>query len=282
MEKLENPQIGYRYRLLRELLLLTVKEVNFLTKIPITNLRRIEDGEISSEEELDELSDLYQIEKEIILDPEFLLPTWKDLRRKGILKHRNNEHYIKAINKKPRPKRAVEFRLLKSDYMTDYKTVANATRKMKLLYRWIYDESRIDYAFNTLVDEGVLEKLKQKGQPFKYRKSRSIPKYNWQILDRIITELEEIVPSKNIDSLTPAHYRMAGMLYVLRKGPKKGQDLFKLILYSYSPKNIEKSLKILIDIGMIEMTEEDVNSSKQMYRLTGKGRELLRKLGVNN
>lgn len=280
MEKTNNTFIGYRFRILRELLLLTIKEVNYLTKIPITNLRRVEQGEISSNEEIEILAELYQVKLEYILDIEILLPTWKELRRKGLAKYRDDDFYVEAINKKPRPKRAVMYRLLKSDFLNEYKSVANATEKLKSLYRWIYDEPRIDYALNTLVDEGVLDKLEQNGQPNKFRKTRSVPKQIWLIPDRIITELEEITATRNPDSLTPAHHKMAGMMYSLRHGPKSGQELFNTALYSYSPKNIDRSLNILKELHLIQRTEEHINSSKQMYQLTEKGRKLLRKIGL--
>lgn len=172
------------------------------------------------------------------------------------------------------------FRLLQCDFMNDYKTVSNANKKLRSLYRWKYDDARIDYALNSLVDEGLLDNLKEDKQPNKFRKTRSVPKQVWLIPDRIITELEEMTGQRSQDSLTPAHHQMAGMLYALRHGEKMGKALFRTVLYSYSPKNIERSLNVLKSLELVKRTEDQVNSSKQMYRLTEKGRELLRKVGV--
>jgi DNA-binding PadR family transcriptional regulator len=80
------------------------------------------------------------------------------------------------------------------------------------------------------------------------------------------------------DSLVPVYEKMGGMIYVLKDGPMKGSDLFKIVSYSYAPKNIERSLKILRESKLVEMTiKEEPNSSKQQYRLTVKGVELLSK-----
>lgn len=280
MKKINDPYIGYRFSILRELLLLTAEEINCLTKIPITNLRRIEKGRISSYKEIETLAALYRVDLKHILDIEILLPTWKELRRKGLSALRNNSFYVNAINKAPYPKKAVTFRMANSSFLNDYRTVTNVNDKLWSLYRWSYDNSGIDYALNTLVDEGILDKLEQDGQPNKFRKTRSVPKQIWSIPDRITTELEEITVAKNADSLTPAHHKMAGMLYSLRRGPKTGQEIFSMVLYSYSPKNIDRSLNILKGLNLIWQTEEHVNSSKQKYKLTDKGQELLRKLGI--
>src|SRR5690606_4777926 len=139
--------------------------------------------------------------------------------------------YINAINKAPYPKKAVTFRMANSNFLNDYKTVANVNGKLWSLYRWSYDNSGIDYALNSLVDEGILDKLEQKGKPNKFRKTRSVPNRIWLIPDRIITELEEITAARNPDSLTPTHHKMAGMLYSLRHGSKSGQELFNKVLY---------------------------------------------------
>ncbi len=257
-----------------------IEEASLLTQIPVTNLRRIESGEIFPKEETEKLADLYQLDEEILFNTEILLPTWKEIRRNVLKKHRNNLFYMQAINKKPRPKKAVKYRLLNTNFMNNYVSVAEAREKIATLYRWRYDEARIDYALNSLVNGGILEKLTQKGQPYKFRKSRSLPQHPWLIPDRIAMELEEITARKITDSLTPAHFKMAGMLLALRKGSETGQNLFKTVLYSYSPKNIERSLKILKKLGLVQQTEKQVNSSKQMYILTDQGRDLLRGIGV--
>ncbi|HWV71166.1 MAG TPA: helix-turn-helix domain-containing protein, partial [Pseudosphingobacterium sp.] len=104
--------VGQRLRLLRELLLLTVEEIYKIIRVPPTTLRRIENGDQNSIEKwTSKLCDLYQVNEKIILDIKKPLPNWKILRRNILSKYRNEQFIIEAIDKKPYPKKAIQFRV---------------------------------------------------------------------------------------------------------------------------------------------------------------------------
>lgn len=280
MDKINNPHIGYRFYILRQLLFLKVDEIYFLTGIPVSNLRRIERGEIVSANEVQKLADLYNIDLDIILNVEILLPTWKELRRKGLAKHRDNEYYLQAIDKEPKVKKAIKFRLLQSDFFNSEKSTTDAQAKLSSLYRWKYSISALAFALSTLPYENLLEEIKHKGKTKRYRKSRKNPKEIWLIPDRIVTELEEITAAEYTDFPIPEHHKMAGMLLTLRNGPKNSLNILKSVSYANSHNNIRKSLGVLRNLGLVKMTEEHENSSLQMYGLTEKGQALLEKVGL--
>lgn len=96
----------------------------------------------------------------------------------------------------------------------------------------------------------------------------------------IVIKLEELVNKNKIDYVTPIYDRMANMLLVLREGDISRSKLYQRIDYKNLYKNHQKSLKILETLMLVERTEDKPTSSKQMYRLTDRGRKLLRELNI--
>lgn len=271
--------IGSRLLLIRELLLLTVKEVYQLTEIPSTTLRRIEKGELPAKSDyINKLCYLYQVDKIDLYNLEKRLPDWKSLRRKVLLKHRNNEFIVNAINKKPKQNKAIQFRVLKSSFLNNYKTTQNIVDHLVLRYNWNYSYAGVSMALDSLVDRDILEIKNKNSSPLEYRKLRTIPKEEERLIEQLWLYLEEMVPKTTTDLVTPAFEKMAGMLFFLKDGPKKREQIFNSVNYGNLHKNHQKSLKILEDFNLVEKTIKDKpTSSLQTYQLTGKGIDIVNK-----
>jgi len=273
--------VGQRLKLLRELLLFTVDEICKIIGIPPTTLRRIENGDTNSIEKwISKLSDLYQVNEETILDVKKPLPNWKTLRRNILSKHRNNNFIIESIDKTPYPKKAIQFRVLQSNFLNLFKSTQEVLDHLVKRYNWTYDYEKILMALDSLVDDGVLEIENKNLNPRKFRKSRKPNKALQSIPSAIVIKLEELVNKNKIDYVTPIYDRMANMLLVLREGDISRSKLYQRIDYKNLYKNHQKSLKILETLILVEKTEEKPTSSKQMYRLTERGRKLLRELNI--
>lgn len=279
MTKSIEVKVGNRYQLARELLLLTIEEVYLITKIPETTLRRIEKGIFPANPEYtDKLCYLYQTNKEDFYNLNKQLSDWKTLRRRTLSEHKTHSFIISKLNKQPMPKKAIQFRLLKSSFLNSFKTVQNTLGHLKTTYSWTYSDSEISNAYDSLKDEGLIEIEGEKVRPQRFRKARTTSREDEKIIEQLWLYLEEIIPKSTTDLVTPAFEKMAGMLFFLINGPKKREQIFNSVNYSNLYKNHQKSLKILENLDLVEKTIKDKpTSSLQTYQLTRKGNDILNK-----
>ncbi|SEN42275.1 hypothetical protein SAMN05216436_1164 [bacterium A37T11] len=274
-------KVARRLYLIRQLLLLTVDDIFNILQIPPSTLRRLENGSASAiVKRIDKLCYLYQIDKEELYSLNKQLPDWKLLRRRVLSAHRNNDLVLQAINKIPSQKKAIQYRVLQSSFMNDFQSTQNIIDHIQSRYNWTFDYNSILMALDSLVYDNMLEVKHEKSSPQKFRKSRKILNDDNNIFELLTIQLEEIVRVKSINYVTPAYGKMAGMVISLKDGPIRRKDIYSLANYGNLYKNHQKSLKVLETLELVEMTESKSTSSKQMYRLTGKGRELLKKVGV--
>lgn len=275
-------EVGKRLYILRNLLLLTRDHIFQITGISVSTLTRIESGEFNSKSKnIEVLSNIYQISKTHLYNISKPLPTWKTLKKRVLAAHRTNEKLIELLNERPESKILIEFRVLQSPYLNTFKTARQLAEHIRKSYSIIYSQSTVKNSLEILVDDGIVEIKGEDVSPQEFRKSQMIPKSQIQAIDQIRLILEKN-KDKNIDDLvTPAFDKMAKMLYYLKNSPRKRTDLFEYSDYKNATNNNKRSLKVLEDMGLVEMTIKDKpTSSKQMYRLTEKGRDLLRKIGV--
>lgn len=277
MNKSIEVKVGKRYQLTRELLLFTIDEVYLITKIPETTLRRIEKGNFpSSQEYTDKLCYLYQTDKEDLYNLNKQLPDWKTLRRRTLSEHKADPFIISTLNKQPMPKKAIQFRVLKSSFLNNFKSVRNTLTHLKNTYSWTYSDSEISNAYESLKADGLIEIEGEKARPQKFRKARSTSKEDDKIIEQLSLYLEESTPQTTLNLVTPAFEKMAGMLFFLINGRKKRGEIFNSVNYSNLHKNHQKSLKILEDLNLVGKTiKEKPTSSLQTYQLTEKGRDIV-------
>src|SRR5690606_29883800 len=273
--------IGQRLKFIRELLLLTIEEVYKLTNIKPSTLRRIESGYKSAiEKRIDVLCNLYQIKKKNIIKSSYQLPSWISLRRNVLRVHRNNDFLIKSINKTPYQKKALQFRVMQSNFLNSFKSTDEVISHIQKKYNWTYRYEEILMALDSLVDDYLLEMENLKSNPRKFRKARK-PNRNIQSIPSVVSvKLEEIIPTFSTNYVTPAYERMSAMLLILKEGNISRSELYKKINYGNIHKNHLRSLKVLIDNFLLEPTEAKSTSSKQNYRLTDQGKRLLEESGV--
>lgn len=273
--------IGNKLKWIRELLLLTTKEVSELSTIPATTLRRIEHGDKTSIEKwIDKLCYLYQINKAKIYDAQYSIPNWKILRRNVIAEHRRNILYLKYINKKPFPRKAIEFRVMQTSFINSYKNTSEIRAFLQKTYNWTFSYEAIIMALDSLAEENLIEVENVKVNPRCYRRTRKKNNNILSELSLVSIKLEELTALELGNSVTPAYDRMTAMLLILNNEVISRGNLYEKINYTNAYKNHKRSLKILENLKLVEQTEEKPNSSKQKYRITSKGRELLNSSGI--
>lgn len=277
-------QIGNRLNLVRELLLLTINEVSLFTKIPNTTLRRIENGLISVDSKYTEkLFHLYGIKKADLRNLDKPIPDWKALRQGARADPEseskpNLEAIRKALDKKPKPKKAIKYRILESSFLNDFNTTELIKKHLISRYNWTYSYHAVLVALESLIEDGLIE-IKERGlSPQEYRKARIISNIKEKTIEQIAIYLEEITPQDLKHLHNPVYKKSAGMLFFLKDGPKKRSEIFSSVNYRNLAENHKKSLKVLSKLNLVEMTIKDKpNSSLQTYRLTQKGLELIDK-----
>lgn len=269
-------QIGNRYFLIRNLLLLTRMEVLDLTGISISTLTRIEKGKLSTNTgTTDKLSNLYQTPKEDIYNTGKPLPTWKELRKRVLAAHRNNEKLIGYLDKKPESKQIIEYRVMRSSFLDSFRSAREVALHIRRRYAFSYSHSTVKNSLDILTDLGLLETARSEKEPQQFRKVSAIPKNLEQQIEKIQHRLEEKLRENPIDLVTPAYDKMARMLVLLNEGPKRRAELTRFSDYENATNNIKRSLKILEELGLVERTvREKPTSSKQRYRLTQAGKEV--------
>jgi|GEM_PF-1191706 len=276
-------EIGKRLFHLRNLLLLTREHIFQLTGISISTLTRIEAGDFPSKSKnIDILSNLYQIDKVYLYNIDKPLPPWKMLKRRVLATHRFNKKLLELLNTRPDAKIFIEFRVLQSTFLNTFRTAKQVAEHIKKSYTIVYSQSTIKNSLDILLQEGIVEINGQNGSPKEFRKAQRIPEGQTQTIEQIRFFLEENVDNNFNDLVTPAFHKMAKMVYYLKDAPRKRIELFEFSDYKNATNNNKRSLKILEDTGLVEMTiKTKPTSSKQMYQLTEKGLELLRKVGVD-
>lgn len=273
--------IGNKLKWARESLLLTAKEVSQLSSIPVTTLRRVENGDKKSIEKwINELCYLYQINRTKIFSSQYNIPNWKILRRNVLAVHRGNILYLKYINKRPFPRKAIEFRMMQTSFINSYKNTNEIRAFLQKTYNWTFSYEAIVMALDSLAEEHLIEIENVKVNPRSYRKTRKKSNNILSELSLLTIKLEELTDSELNHSVTPAYDRMAAMLLILNNEVISRGNLYEKINYTNAYKNHQRSLKVLENLKLVEQTEEKPNSSKQKYRITSKGRELLNSNGI--
>lgn len=270
-------KIGRRLYLIRNLLLLTKIDVKNFVGISETTLGRIENGiPPLNRFKIELLSNFYQISEHDIFNLDKPIPSWKSLKRKVLSHHRNNEKLLKVLEKKPNPGFAIEYRILKSDFFNNFHTARETMDHLKSTYNWSFPHSSVKNSLEKLFDEGKLEIKLPKLIPRQFRAIRSLSSDQEEIIMLIKRHLEENTPTSITDLVSPAFDRMAKMLIFLRNGAQKRSAIFLNADFKNATNNIRRSLKVLEQLDLVEMTLKDnPNSSKQQYRLTVKGQELV-------
>lgn len=273
--------VGQRLKIIRELLLLKVEEVKILTGISPTTLRRLESGaKTTIIKNIDILSNLYRIPKTKILDIKQPIPSWQTLSRTIRKESKDNNYLLECIGKRPAQRKALQFRVMQSSFLTNFKKTEEIRLHMQQKYNWTYSFEDIIMALDSLTDENLLEVESNRSSPKRYRKSRKRTKHILSVPSIIIIKLEELFASLGDNSVTPIYERMAEMLLVIKDGEIPRSQIYKTIDYSNAHKSHIRTLKVLETLKLVEQTEDKLNSRNQKYRLTEKGRNFLKELRI--
>jgi len=274
---------GKKLKAIRDTLLLSRKSVKKAIGIPISTLERIENGELPYPISwLNALCDFYVVNKEDIYNNNKPTVDWKTLRRRILSKHKENQKIVKVLNSKPYPKKAIVHRILKTQYLDNYRNADELRLHFKTRYGLSFTYTTLRNSLTSLEEKGILEKRKIGTEKTEFRRKAASSTSLDQTIDEIRRFLEENTSQETLNLVNPVFDRMARMLYLLKSGPNTRAEIFTYAGFRNETNNINRSLKVLENTNLVEMTIKDKpRSSKQMYRLTEKGYELLRKAGVD-
>lgn len=284
MNKTHEEIAGRKLKEIRDALLLSRKRVKDAIGIPIATLERIENGELPYPISwLNSLCDFYVINKEEIYNEHKPIPDWKTLRRRILSHSKEKPNAIKALNSNPYPKKAIVHRVLKTDFLDEYKDADKVLLHFKTRYGLTFEYTTLRNSLAGLSRDGVLEQRKLGSQKTEFKRKSNLPTGPNEIIDEIRRLIEANTPKDVLSLVNPIFDRMARMLFLLKSGPNTRTEIFAYAGFRNETNNSNRSLKVLEQIGLVDMVIKDKpTSSKQMYRLTEKGRELLKKVGVDS
>lgn len=284
MDKQPEKIAGKKLKAIRDALLLSRKSVKKAIGIPASTLERIENGELPYPISwLNSLCTFYVANKEDLYIDSKPTPDWKTLRRRMLASHRDNQKILKELNANPYPKKAIVHRILKTHYLDHYRNADELRLHFKTRYGWLFAYTTLRNSLVSLEEEGILEKRKIGSEKTKFRRKSVSPSTIDETIDEIRRILEEKTTQDIINLVNPVFDRMARMLYLLQSGAYKRAEIFAYAGLKNETNNINRSLKVLETMNLVEMTIKDKpRSSLQMYKLTDKGKEFLRNVGVRN
>ncbi len=170
--------------------------------------------------------------------------------------------------------------MMQTSFINSYKNTSEIRAFLQKTYNWTFSYEAIVMALDSLAEENLIEIENVKVNPRSYRKTRKKSNNILSELSLLTIKLEELTDSELNHSVTPAYDRMAAMLLILNNEVISRGNLYEKINYTNAYKNHQRSLKVLENLKLVEQTEEKPNSSKQKYRITSKGRELLNSNGI--
>lgn len=270
---------GRKLKTTRLRLLLTRKDVYECTGIPTTTCERIENGDLPyPAHRFHNLVSFYDYTMEEIYSKKEV-PDWIELRRRFLSKHRNNSDVLSKINEKPNPKEAILYRVLTSKILDDFISVSDLTKKIKSTYNWSFDQDKLHNALDSIEKEELI--IKSKDTQYKYKRaSDKLP----EEIDRFFAttrKLEKTLSTRADHLVNPAFRRMAIIIENLVDGEKRRSELMEVAGLRNDSNNIYRTIKILEEMTFVEKTEELARSSNQKYRLTEKGIQFLKDLGIS-
>jgi transcriptional regulator with XRE-family HTH domain len=168
----EKIEIGSRVRKLRELLSLTREQLAFTVGVSSQTLRSIESGKGFTGDYILAISHFFGMELSELVSYKQELPTEIAFRERIKIYHRkHNSSLSEILNSPPTLKAVIEFRLLKTNFLSKHKTVQEISEYIKEEYDLIFPSSIISQALSTAVKNKWLVR-KAEGRIYLYKKSK--------------------------------------------------------------------------------------------------------------
>lgn len=282
MAKDINYFIGKNLEIARKKLLFSRKISADKAGITARSLELIENSDkYMNLEDRDKYIAFLGLTSDVLADKNFNL-TWQELT--FILKknHPFNVSIAEIEVNKVIPKQVITQRALPAKLLEKPISVAGLKEAMEINFQCNFDRNKIQNALNNLVLDGVL--VKSQDSPIKYQRSTKKFPIEIDLIFDLVVRLEEIynLHTNNLmngyfNKVNPSFRKMAKILLVLKDCERSRFDLFLNIGMANDSNNVIRTIAVLEKLVLIQKTELAPKSSKQKYKLTKTGVELLGK-----
>lgn len=232
----------------------------------------------------DKYIDFLGLNLETLSDKNFNL-TWQELSYILTKKHPNENNITEIEPNKVIPKQVITQRAMPDKLLETPISVTELKVEIQKRFKYNFDRNKLQNALNNLVFEGTL--TKSKDSPIKYQRSNE--KFNREIdyIFDLVVKLEEITNSNTSNLVNdpsnktkPSLRKMAKILLTLKDCEKSRSDLFTSIGMINDSNNVIRTISVLEKFNLIQKTKLAPKSSRQKYKLTEKGSQLLQELDM--
>lgn len=232
----------------------------------------------------DKYIDFLGLNLDTLSDKNFNL-TWQELSYILIKKHPNENNITEIEPNKVIPKQVITQRAMPDKLLETPISVTELKVEIQKRFKYNFDRNKLQNALNNLVFEGTL--TKSNDTPIKYQRSNE--KFNRDIdyMFDLVVKLEEITTSNTSNlvndlsnKVKPSLRKMAKILLTLKDCEKSRSELFTSIGMINDSNNVIRTISVLEKFNLIQKTKLAPKSSRQKYKLTEKGSQLLQELDM--
>jgi hypothetical protein len=283
MAKDTNYIVGKNLEIVRKKLLFSRKMSAKKAEITPRSLELIEKADkYLNISDRDKYIDFLGLNLDTLSDKNFNL-TWQELSYILTKKHPKEDNITEIEPNKVMPKQVIMQRAMPDKLLETPISVTELKVEIQKRFKYNFDRNKLQNALNNLVFEGTL--TKSKDSPIKYQ--RSSQKFNREIdyIFDLVVKLEEITTSRasnlvnDLSNKTkPSLRKMAKILLTLKDCEKSRSDLFTSIGMINDSNNVIRTISVLEKFNLIQKTKLAPKSSRQKYKLTERGSQLLQEL----
>lgn len=270
--------IGRNLEIVRNKLLFSRELMGEKSGIPPRSLERIEKNDkYANADDREKYIDFLGLNKDILSNEDFDY-TWQELVRTLEKRQANNLNICKIPEKRLSALKVIKYRALPANLLLKPITAKQLAEDINSHFKYSFENNIVQNALNNLSEDGTLEKLQ--ASPIKYhRPIQNFPKHIDPLYE-LTQNLFQIAEDNDIHLVNITLRKNAKILMILAQDQKPRSEIFEELKMSNETNNSRRTIQVLEKLGLIFKTESSLRSSKQMYRLTQKGQELLKKVGV--
>ncbi|MEN5085120.1 hypothetical protein ABE426_01485 [Sphingobacterium faecium] len=232
----------------------------------------------------DKYIDFLGLNLDTLSDKNFNL-TWQELSYILTKKHPNENNISEIEPNKVIPKQVITQRAMPDKLLETPISVTELKVEIQKRFKYNFDRNKLQNALNNLVFEGTL--TKSNDTPIKYQRSNE--KFNRDIdyMFDLVVKLEQITTNNTSNlvndlsnKVKPSLRKMAKILITLKDCEKSRSELFTSIGMINDSNNVIRTISVLEKFNLIQKTKLAPKSSRQKYKLTEKGSQLLQELDM--
>lgn len=241
------------------------------------SLERIEKNDkYANTADRDKYIDFLGLSQEVLVDKSFDY-TWQELIHILEKRHPNNHNIIDIPLKKLSALRVIKYRALPENLLLKPISAKQLTEDIRDHFKYVFENNIVQNALNNLSADGTIEKINTSPIEY-YLPIKNFPKHIDPLYE-LVQHLSQITENYESNLVNKSLRTNAKILMILARGRKSRSGIFEELKMSNETNNVRRTIHVLEKFELILKTELAPRSSKQMYQISGKGEELLRKAG---